>query len=426
MIHARAPQLLPVIFAAVTGALAAGLAAQAQIQIVEIPQPLELPLEAGRDAVLLADVTGAEIEEVWLALSANARARITLDALTATRHYLNLADRAVDALLRADPQQREFQLFARTKAGATVASAPVRFTVRLRDARTEPRLVLRGESAEEIRLGGSVWASPCRITELELLTGDTVDDAGVSARIGAERHPFQREDRRRRQVLVLTPELREAWQQAGELTVELRGARGESSLRLRARPDRLRLGGADGAFAVVQRRAGTVPGTNGWLQVRLEDITAGQVLLSVRDGTGNLVVAQRSVVAGDRLEIPLPDGKLHLKVRRLVNLLIGDDQAEFVVAAQPGDEPDAIARLLDRVAAVDVTFLREGEAYDGKAAADHLRRKLRAAGPSIQTVDQFIARIGTRSSTTGHPYRVRLRDGTELDAASWLRSLADG
>lgn len=424
MIHARAPQLLPVIFAAVTGALAAGLAAQAHIQIVEIPQPLELPLEAGRDAVLLADVTGAEIEEVWLALSANARARITLDALTATRHYLNLADRAVDALLRADPQQREFQLFARTKAGATVASAPVRFSVRLRDVGSEPRLLLRGESAEELRVLGGAWASPARITELELVHC-TAPELRAVARIGAERHPFLRDLRRDRLSLLLTPELREAWQQAGELTVALRDEHGETSLRLSARPDRLHLDGADGSIAVVQRRAAFLPGTRGWLRVRLGDITAGQVLLELRDAEGNAVIPQRSVAPGDVLEVPLAGRTVELKVDKLVNLLIGDDHAVLAIGEGLRAEPAAIDRLLARIAAADVTFLREGEAYDGKAAAEHLRRKLRAAGASIQTVDQFIARIGTRSSTTGHPYRVRLRDGTELDAARWLRSLAD-
>ncbi|HVR82084.1 MAG TPA: DUF5329 domain-containing protein [Luteimonas sp.] len=71
----------------------------------------------------------------------------------------------------------------------------------------------------------------------------------------------------------------------------------------------------------------------------------------------------------------------------------------------------------------DVIFIRNGSEHSAAAAAVHLRRKLGAAHGRITTAEQFIDALGTRSSFTGRPYRVRLPDGRELDSATWLRQL---
>lgn len=39
-------------------------------------------------------------------------------------------------------------------------------------------------------------------------------------------------------------------------------------------------------------------------------------------------------------------------------------------------------------------------------------RKLKSAGSRITTAEQFIDHLGTRSSRSGEPYRMRLADGT--------------
>jgi hypothetical protein len=85
---------------------------------------------------------------------------------------------------------------------------------------------------------------------------------------------------------------------------------------------------------------------------------------------------------------------------------------------------DEIEALLDRVAAArGVTFIRNGTAHDGPEAAAHLRRKLVAARGRIRTPEQLIEHLGTRSSLTGRPYRVRLANGREIDSAVWLHGL---
>lgn len=87
----------------------------------------------------------------------------------------------------------------------------------------------------------------------------------------------------------------------------------------------------------------------------------------------------------------------------------------------PAAEIDA---LVDRVAHADgVVFIRNGTEHTAAEAAAHLQRKRKAAGDRIRTPEQFIDKLGTRSSITGKPYRVRLADGREIDSSAWLTGL---
>jgi hypothetical protein len=67
-------------------------------------------------------------------------------------------------------------------------------------------------------------------------------------------------------------------------------------------------------------------------------------------------------------------------------------------------------------------FLRNGSAYDAKAAADHLRLKLRTAGDRVKTADDFIRLCGSRSSLSGEKYRIRFADGTITEAELFFRN----
>ncbi len=92
-------------------------------------------------------------------------------------------------------------------------------------------------------------------------------------------------------------------------------------------------------------------------------------------------------------------------------------------AASSPPDPE-IAALIKRVEQSDgVVFIRNGNEYPAAKAASHLRRKLRAAHGRVHTAEQFIGHLATRSSFSGRSYRVRLRDGREMDSAPWLYGL---
>jgi hypothetical protein len=115
----------------------------------------------------------------------------------------------------------------------------------------------------------------------------------------------------------------------------------------------------------------------------------------------------------------LADGR-YVLVPRLVNLLIGNDYAEFEVMTEQRYAGDRIERLLLRIAAAPIVFVRNGQDHTGDDAAQHLRQKLAALGKP-PTVDEFVEQVASRSSTTGEAYSVRLPDGATLPMASWLQ-----
>lgn len=69
----------------------------------------------------------------------------------------------------------------------------------------------------------------------------------------------------------------------------------------------------------------------------------------------------------------------------------------------------------------DAQFVRNDTSYDAKAAAGHLRLKLRVAGSRIKSAGDFIRYCASASSVSGKPYLIRFADGREVTAEAFLR-----
>jgi hypothetical protein len=93
-----------------------------------------------------------------------------------------------------------------------------------------------------------------------------------------------------------------------------------------------------------------------------------------------------------------------------------------VASGAPGPkEADRIRQLIAAVETLQgAVFIRNGVEYDAKAAADHLRLKLKAAGDRVKTAEDFIRLCASRSSVTGWAYRIRLADGTVLETETFF------
>ncbi len=83
-------------------------------------------------------------------------------------------------------------------------------------------------------------------------------------------------------------------------------------------------------------------------------------------------------------------------------------------------ESDKIAALLDAFSTSDITFIRNGEEHDGKYAREHLEAKLKET-KDINTGEDFISKVASTSKETGKPYLIKLKDGTQIECAKWLR-----
>ncbi|HEV8313160.1 MAG TPA: DUF5329 family protein [Burkholderiaceae bacterium] len=109
--------------------------------------------------------------------------------------------------------------------------------------------------------------------------------------------------------------------------------------------------------------------------------------------------------------------------RRLVLALI----AALPLAARAEPPPAELARinrLIDAVAThKELRFIRNGSDYSADDAAEFMRKKLANAyyGRNVNTVNDFIDQIATRSSTSGELYMVKLSDGRSIPCSEFLR-----
>lgn len=86
--------------------------------------------------------------------------------------------------------------------------------------------------------------------------------------------------------------------------------------------------------------------------------------------------------------------------------------------------PDArssaeIDKILTNIASSGCTFIREGKEYTGSDARKHLEFKLDFVRSRIDTTEQFIERLASKSSTTGNPYHIRCGSNDTV-AQAWL------
>lgn len=114
-------------------------------------------------------------------------------------------------------------------------------------------------------------------------------------------------------------------------------------------------------------------------------------------------------------------------MRVLISLLL----ASIAVTAFAGGAPSLEERKIEYLIASIETlqnaqFIRNGVAYDARAAADHLRLKRRSAGSRVATAEDFILICASVSSMSGMAYQIRFSDGRTILAEAYLRQqLAD-
>ena len=396
--------------------------AQDDVRLTQVPERVVLPARSGTNLLLEAEVPPAT-DRVWLAASRDQLARVPMRSVGGQRFQLNLADPRVLRLLHAERGEGEFFVFA-ARAAAVHRSAPVSWTrgeqpaARLRAFLIGTDGVIEKASKDEVR-----WLDPATIERFEV-HGVRAPSARAVARAGQIDIPLSWRADDRFFALDFNDGVRRSLQDANRAAIEVRVGDVTTMFDYRIVPARLAVD-ADPTFTVMQRRRGNVPGSRGWLEVSLGDVTMGQVLLAIHDATGRTLVAAHHVAERDPVEIRLADESYVLTIDKLTNRLIGDDWAELSVRPARDFVPDAIAQLIRAVAAADgMTFVREGRDYPPTAAAQLLRARLGSHRGERPTPAQFLE-MASRSTTTGKPYRVRDAAGNERNAKDWLQELLE-
>lgn len=457
----------------VAGALAVSIwageatGADVTIQLSEIPGDLTFPLPEGKNAILTATVRGGEARSAWIAQRIDSRARYLLTAAGGGQYQVNLADRALSAILSAVEGDRQFHVFVETQTGAVVSSIAVRYTVS-RPASQPPRIFVHagGKRKEIIRRlpeefledlamrahlsGTDLWIfptilpgalapgasgeaycfSPSEVESVEIEHHEDAHRPTAEIRAGERSWAFEAEPGRTLS-LKLTGEIREAWKTRGEVEVSTSDdGSEETSIILRAVPTRLDLPEGRSEVTVVQRSSKEVPGSGGFLRIHVSDITAGQTLLSVVATDGRTIIEEQSLRAGEEARFQLGAAQYRLRVEELKNLLIGDDFAVISVAIAGAEEIDVagehekIRALIDVLTRSGCTLVRGEKEFVGPDAADYLRRKYEVVEDEISTLDDFILKVASRSWITGQSYRIRTPDGASVPSWQWLREQA--
>jgi hypothetical protein len=84
-------------------------------------------------------------------------------------------------------------------------------------------------------------------------------------------------------------------------------------------------------------------------------------------------------------------------------------------------EKEKIEALINLVSQLKTAkFVRNGWTYSADTAATFLRLKWQANDAIVKSARDFIDRIGSVSGTSGRPYLVRLKDGTEVNSREFL------
>jgi hypothetical protein len=176
----------------------------------------------------------------------------------------------------------------------------------------------------------------------------------------------------------------------------------------------------DHATVTVKQRS-TKALAGGALRLTLDDITAGQVLLTLTGADEQSIIDTRSVAEGQPIPFTFSGNGFVLVIDRLTNLLVGDDFAEISIYAAHAWAKASVDALIESVGKSDCKFVRNEQELSGDQFATLLRAKLDYSAEPLTSVDQFIEDFATESSTTGKPYEVRCPGGNAVPAAQWLR-----
>lgn len=89
-------------------------------------------------------------------------------------------------------------------------------------------------------------------------------------------------------------------------------------------------------LTILQRRSKPIPGSEDRIFLQVGDITAGQVLLSVRGDEGEVLLDDTSVKTGKVAKFTVADKTFYVRLRELTNVLLGsNDFGVFEVWSNP-------------------------------------------------------------------------------------------
>ena len=87
-------------------------------------------------------------------------------------------------------------------------------------------------------------------------------------------------------------------------------------------------------------------------------------------------------------------------------------------------EKEKIEALIAHVKDIkDAKLVRNDKEYDASSAARFLRYKWDDLDAQVKTASDFIENVASFSATTGKPYLIRFKNGTQMQSGNYLREV---
>jgi len=83
-------------------------------------------------------------------------------------------------------------------------------------------------------------------------------------------------------------------------------------------------------------------------------------------------------------------------------------------------EEQKIEKLIQYIENSGAIFIRNGEEFNAKDAAEHLRMKRKKAGKKVKTAKDFIDFVASKSYMSGEAYKMKFKNGSILNARDML------
>jgi hypothetical protein len=193
----------------------------------------------------------------------------------------------------------------------------------------------------------------------------------------------------------------------------------------------------DPQIKMTQRGSLILPGSEGDVKIYIDDITLGFTEMTVRLVDQDSILLQQRMTSGTQAYFRYLDNKYYrINLLAFENHTFHDDLAfvsikeveESVGKAnvQPVEiktntpiTPEEIRAVFKKIETSDLTFIRNGDTIPDTTLAKHLEAKFMIHKKDIQSREDFIEKIISKSFLTEETYQV-VENGDTLSLVDWI------
>ena len=181
-------------------------------------------------------------------------------------------------------------------------------------------------------------------------------------------------------------------------------------------------------MTVVQRETVTIASSDDEeLAITIGDITGGRVSVSIIERKeGKTVLPFQYMRSGEIVSFHHNSVTYKLHLKRLQNFIVGDDKAYFQIYNKGNRPPltteEEVEKLLQHLSELKgAVLVRNGEVYSVKNGVSHLIFKAQAFNSEINSSEDFINLIASKSDSSGELYMIHFVDASEsISLNEWL------